>query len=68
MMYVPDNYDLFLQHQAEQDRQLERLPVCVCCDEPIQDECCYEINDELYCEECMKDTFRRQTESFVEGR
>lgn len=63
-MYVPDNYDLFMQHEAEQDKQLEKLPTCSCCGEPIQDEYYYEINDELYCEECMKNEYRKSTEDY----
>ena len=62
-----DNYDLFLKYEAEQESRLERLPTCILCGESIQDEYCYEINDELFCEECMKDEFRKNTENYIEG-
>ena len=65
-MYVPDNYDMFVEYQAEQDRKLSKLPECSVCFEPIQDEHCYLINDELICPDCMDDNYRVCTENFVE--
>lgn len=44
---------------AEQNKQLARLPVCADCDEPIQDEFAYYINGEWICENCM-DAYRRE--------
>ena len=64
-MYVPDNYDLFLQHQARQDRQLEKLPVCDCCLEPIQDEHYYDLGGELFCKDCLDNEYRKDTEDYV---
>jgi formylmethanofuran dehydrogenase subunit E len=53
-----DNYD------RAQAKALEALPRCSECDEPIQDEYCYQINGELICEECLKE-YRRSTEDFI---
>nr|DAG37521.1 MAG TPA: Four and a half LIM, LIM domain, PROTEIN BINDING [Caudoviricetes sp.] len=58
MSNVPDNYDFFQQHEAEQDAKLEKCPVCSCCGDPIQDEYRYVIGDESYCEDCMIACFR----------
>lgn len=63
-MYVPDNYDAFEAYQAEQDAWLERRPVCTECGEPIQDDFLYDINGDIYCEECMKDVFRRSSDNY----
>lgn len=63
-MYVPDNYDAFERHQAEQDAWLKRRPVCVECGEHIQDDFLYDINGDIYCEECMKDVFRQSTDNY----
>lgn len=30
-------------YAAEQDRQTDRLPVCDCCGEPIQEDCAYKL-------------------------
>lgn len=67
MYYSDDPVADFERYDSEQQRQLEKLPVCDCCDEPIQDDYCYEIGDELFCEECMNDTFRKHTENFIKG-
>ena len=42
-----------------QTKQLEDLPVCADCDEPIQDETAFYINGEWICENCM-DSYRRE--------
>ena len=54
-MYIPDNYDAYEGHQAEQDAWLEKRPVCSICGEHIQDEECYLVNDEHICIDCMVD-------------
>ena len=63
-MRVPDINDELRLHEAEQEAYLESLPKCFNCGEPIQEEYCYEIDDELYCEECMKDEFRVCTANY----
>ena len=65
-MYIPDNYDLFKQHDAEQQKQLDRLPRCSECERPIQDEFCFEVNGELVCDECMNNNHRKWVEDFIE--
>ena len=50
---------------AAEEKAREKLPRCSECDEPIQDDYCYEINGELICEECLQ-TFRKNTEDFME--
>ena len=57
------DYDRYAE---EQNKQLQKLPVCSYCDTHIQDECLYEINDELICENCLNDNFRKNTEDFIE--
>ena len=55
----------FDRHEAEQERELKKLPKCCECDNPIQSEECYEINDELICPECLKDNHRKWVEDYV---
>lgn len=43
----------FLRHDAEQTEALEKLPVCVDCGEPLQDDF-YEICDMQICEDCIR--------------
>ena len=63
---MPDNYDLFRRHEAEQERQLDRLPRCVYCDEPIQDEKGYHLDDEWWHEECFNDQFLKSIEDYID--
>ena len=61
-MNMPDNYDLFAAHEAEMGAKLDNKPVCVCCEEPIQDDYMYDIYGEIYCEDCMIAQFRRSVD------
>lgn len=65
-MWVPDNYDILEAHEAKQQKTLDRLPRCSECDEPIQSETCYEINDELICEDCLKNNHKKWVEDFID--
>ena len=64
-MYVQDNYDRFVRHDTEQESALEKLPVCSECGEHIQDEHCFEINDEYICERCMNENHRKAVDDIV---
>lgn len=57
MRYTDDpaaDYDAW---DAEQERRLARLPRCVDCGEPIQDEMPFHFHGDWYCESCM-DSYR----------
>ena len=56
----------FARRDAKQGRWLKRRPVCSECGEPIQDERCYEVNDELICESCMEGNHRKYVEDYME--
>ncbi len=62
MCYIPDNYDRWKQHDAEQEAALERLPGCCECGEHIQDEYAYYINGEWICERCMNENYRKEVQ------
>lgn len=63
-MYVPDNLDQFNIHSQEQEESLEKNPKCSWCDNRIQEEHCYSIEDELVCEDCIKGC-RVDTEDYM---
>lgn len=52
-----------------QQRQLARLPRCAECKERIEDENCYEFDDDVVCPECVRDYIEkhhsRRTEDFI---
>lgn len=61
---MKDNYDLWEEHDREQEARLERLPKCKYCGQPIQDDHYFEIDDEIYCEEHMIELFRKDTNDY----
>lgn len=66
MFYTDDPVKDHDRYQDEQDKQLQKLPKCSMCCEHIQDDYLYEINDELICEECLNDNFRKNVEDYIE--
>ena len=58
MSYVPDNYDLFEQHERDIAQRLKKLPTCCKCGEPITSEYAYDV-DGLWCEDCF-DEYRKE--------
>lgn len=65
MCYIADNYDLWEQHEAEQQKTLDKLPRCSECDEPIQSDYAYEVNGEYICEDCMEQNHRKRVDDIV---
>lgn len=61
MMYTDDPIRDFERHDAEREAAIELLPVCCECGERILDDFCYEINDVIICEECLRDNYRKLT-------
>lgn len=64
-MGCPDNYSQWENHEQKAEAWLARRPVCCYCGEPIQDEFCYEINGEYYCEDCLDMHFRKAVDDIV---
>lgn len=66
MLFISDDpHRDFDRYDAEQSRLIAMLPKCCECNEPIQDDFCYEINGELICEDCLNEFHRKETEDFV---
>lgn len=61
MSYVADNYDLWEAYDRKQAQQLEKLPVCADCREPIQQEDAVFYHGDWLCDDCI-DSYRRSTE------
>ena len=64
-MNIPDNYDQWLAHERQQERQLAQLPKCDYCNQPIQDEHLFDINGDVMCEKCLIREFRKDVEDYV---
>ena len=60
--YSDDPAADFAAYDREQERLLERRPVCRKCGEHIQDEHYFYIEGNIWCEDCMVEEFRRSVE------
>ncbi len=52
------------------DREEEyenRLPTCGGCGEKITGEYLYDVDDELFCEECFNERYRKNVEDYIGG-
>ncbi len=56
----------FASWDAEQTAELERLPVCADCGEPVQDDHYYLINDEVICPDCLESGYRKDIDEYIE--
>lgn len=65
MYYTDDPARDFANWDAEQQRELGRLPVCADCGNPIQEETAFEYNGELFCEDC-NEAHRVNTGDYIE--
>lgn len=61
-----DNYDLFAKHDAEQERQLRKLPVCSCCKEHIQQDKAVRHNGKWFCENCEDEAWELIRKEYLE--
>ncbi len=64
-MYIPDNYDMWASHDAEQEAELQKLPKCNECGEPIQGEYAYGSNGKYICEHCLEAYYRVSVEDLM---
>lgn len=65
MRYTDDPHMDFLRREEELQNQLDELPICDECGEPIQTEDLYDIDGVLFCENCMEG-HRRSVEEYTE--
>lgn len=66
MIFTDDPLSDFDRYDRQQEEALDKRPVCCYCGEPIQDDFCYEINGEYFCEDCLDMHFRKAVEDIVE--
>ena len=66
MFYTDDPTADFEVYDAEQERKLDKLPVCECCGEPIQQEKAIYYNDQWCCEDCEREFWQSIRDDFLE--
>ena len=65
MTYTDDPVADFERYDAQRQRELAKLPMCSECGQPITDEYCFEVNDELICESCITENHRKWTDDYA---
>lgn len=63
MFWTDDPVDDFHRWDAEQAKELAKLPVCADCGDPIQDDQFYLFRGERICIKCM-DSYKVWTDEF----
>ena len=66
MFYTDDPVKDYDRYDAEQTTKFKQYPLCSYCCDPIFDDYLYEINDEVICEECLNENFRKNVEDYME--
>lgn len=54
------------RYEADQEAKLDKLPKCDICGEPIQEDYLYCIYGDIFCEDCLKEHFRKRTEDCMD--
>lgn len=65
MIYTDNPVKDAERYYEQLEQELEKLPRCSCCDEPITDEYCYMVNDEPVCESCMDSYYRVSVDDLI---
>lgn len=66
-MYITDDPVAdYARYEAEQAREIAKLPVCADCGEPVMDDHYYLINDEVICPDCLEAGYRKEIEDYIE--
>lgn len=58
--YTDDPIADHAAYEAELARLEKEVPVCCYCNRPVMDDYYYEINDEVYCADCLDRHFKRE--------
>lgn len=66
MYFTDDPVADFCRFDAERQRELDMLPRCSECGEPIMTDELYEINDELICPDCMENNHRKLVDDYCD--
>lgn len=63
---MSDPIDDYNAYSAHQQSELDKLPKCENCGEPIQDERLCDFDGTIYCLGCVNDNFVKYTEDYIE--
>ena len=67
MMYTDDPVCDFERYDAQKQEELDELPVCSCCGEPITQDVAIYYNDQWICRDCESDFWQDIRSDFLES-
>lgn len=65
MFYTDDPVADYERYSTYQEKELEKLPKCSECGEPIQSEEYFEFDDEIICPDCLTYNHRKWVDDIV---
>lgn len=66
MLFTDDPVYDHEMYQEEQEKHLRIRPLCDCCENHVQDDYYYEINDEVICQSCMDRYYKKSVDDYIE--
>ena len=63
---IPDHYDLYRAHEARQQRELERFPICQSCHEHITEDKACLLDGEWWHTDCFVDHFEACVDNYFD--
>lgn len=66
MFYTDDPVRDAMNYDMERQKELDSLPKCDICGEPIQDEDLYDLEGTLVCEECLNREYKKPVDDYIE--
>ena len=66
MCYSGDPLADFNRYDLERQKEIDSLPICDICGEPIMDDYLYDLDGTLVCEDCLKAEYRKPVEDYIE--
>lgn len=66
MIWTDDPERDAAMYDMERQKELDKLPKCDICGEPIQDEFLYDLDGTLVCEECLNNEYRKPVDDYIE--
>lgn len=66
MIWTDDPERDAAMYDMERQKELDRLPKCDICGEPIQGEVLFDLDGTLVCEECLNNEYRKPVDDYIE--
>lgn len=66
MCWTDDPVRDAMNYDMERQKELDSLPKCDICGQPIQGEDLYDLDGTLVCEECLNSEYRKSVDDYIQ--